>query len=51
MNYREKTKKSLDAYIQTTKGVKNSTGKAKGRKEAAWTEVKALEILVNAAKF
>ena len=50
MTYKEQAKRSIDEYIATTKGVKRAKGGVKGRKEAAWTEVKAFELLVNAAK-
>ena len=50
MTYKEKSKRSIDAHIATTKGVKRAPGKAKGRKEAAWSELKAFELFVNAAK-
>ena len=50
MTYKEQTKHSIDAYITTTKGIKRAKGGAKGRKEAAWTELKTFELLVNAAK-
>ena len=47
----EKSKKNIDAHIASTKGVNRSSGKIKGRREAAWTELKAFEVLVNASKF
>lgn len=51
MTYTERSKKNIDAHIASTKGVKHSSGKIKGRREAAWTELKAFEVLVNASKF
>ena len=51
MTYLEKAKKNIDEHITSTKGVKIASSKAKGRKESAWTELKAFEVLVNASKF
>ena len=50
MTYRDKAKQNIDSHIATTKGVKRAPGKAKGGKEAAWAELKAFELFVNAAK-
>lgn len=50
MTYTQKARKNIDAHIATTKGVTKAPGKAKGKKEAAWSELKAFELLVNAAK-
>lgn len=43
-------KRNLDRHIRNTKGVTRTTGRKKGYREAAWSEVKALELLLNAAK-
>lgn len=50
MTYTQKARKNIDAHIASTKGVKRSSGKIKGRRETAWTELKALELLVKAAR-
>ena len=50
MTYKEKAKRSIDAYIATTKGVTRAPGKVKGKKEAAWAEVKAFEMILEATK-
>jgi len=50
MSYKEKSKKRIDAHVARTVGVTRSAGREKGRRAAAWAEVKALETLLQAAR-
>ena len=47
MTYKEKSKASINKHIQTATSIK---GKNPGAKRDAWQELKALEILVKAAR-
>ena len=42
------TKRSIDKHIRSTKGVKRAPGKMKGYREAAWSEVLALQKIMKA---
>lgn len=47
MTYKEKSKRDFDKYINNCNVPKP---RAKGTRREAWTELKALEILVKAAR-
>lgn len=47
---KQDTKRSIDKHIRSTKGVKRAPGKMKGYRESAWSEVLALQKIMEANK-
>ena len=50
MTFKEKTRKKIDAHIETTKGSRKAPARMKGAKSEAWAEVLALQKIMEATK-
>ena len=46
MTHKEKTRKKIDAHIQTTKGSRKAGGRMKGARQEAWIEILALQKIL-----
>ena len=47
---KKETKRNIDKHIRSTKGVKRAPGKMKGYRETAWSEVLALQKIMETNK-
>ena len=50
MTHKEKTRKKIDAHIETTKGSRKAGGRMKGARPEAWAEILALQKIMEATK-